>query len=150
MRLQSEKRQECIREVGGERLQGTAEGRSSAPHLASSSTASFPKRNECPGTHCSLIVKEEREDSSCQRETTVCRGQSENPRGGEEKWQTCWYCRYQRRAWRIAQALAKNLEQTRPAKKIGWPQHQKVGPQSRLCQKRKEQSPQSRLPDREM
>ena len=49
----------------GERLQGITEGASSAPRLASSSAASFP---ECPGTRCSLIGQEEREDSSCQRD----------------------------------------------------------------------------------
>ena len=61
VRLQSEKRQEWIRE----RLQGIAEGASSAPRLASSSATSFPGRNECPGTHCSLI-EQERKYSSCQ------------------------------------------------------------------------------------
>ena len=66
VRPQSEIRREWIREVRGERLQGIAEGASSAPLLASSSPASFPGRNECPGTHCSLIEQEEREDSSCQ------------------------------------------------------------------------------------
>ena len=55
--LQSEKR--------GERLHGIAEGASSAPRLASSSAVSFPGRNECPGTHCSLIEQEEREDRPC-------------------------------------------------------------------------------------
>ena len=60
--LQSKKR----REIRGERLQGIVEGASSAPRLASSSAASFPGRNECPGTHCSLIEQEEKEDSSCQ------------------------------------------------------------------------------------
>ena len=58
--LQSEKRQEWIREIRGERLQGVAEGASSAPCLASSSVASFPGRNECPGIHCSLIERGER------------------------------------------------------------------------------------------
>ena len=58
VRLQSEKRQEWIREIRGERLQGIAEGTSSASHLASSSAASFPGRNECPGTHCSLREQE--------------------------------------------------------------------------------------------
>ena len=53
-------------EIRGERLQGIAEGASSAPRLASSSAASFPGKNECPGTHYSLIEREEREDSSCQ------------------------------------------------------------------------------------
>ena len=66
VRLQSEIRQEWIREIRRERLQGIAEGASSAPRLASSSAASFPGRNECPGTHCSLIEQEERENSSCQ------------------------------------------------------------------------------------
>ena len=66
VRLQSEKRQEWILEIRGERLQGVAEGASSAPRLASSSAASFPERSECPGTHCSLIEQEEREDSSFQ------------------------------------------------------------------------------------
>ena len=45
VRLQSEKREEWIREVWGERLQGIAEGKSSAPRLASSSVTSFPGRN---------------------------------------------------------------------------------------------------------
>ena len=35
-------------------------GRSSAPRLASSSAASLPGRSECPGAHCSLIVKEKK------------------------------------------------------------------------------------------
>ena len=66
VRLQSEIRREWIPEIIGERLQGIAEGASSAPRLANSSAASFPGRNECPGTDCSLIEQEEREDSSCQ------------------------------------------------------------------------------------
>ena len=66
VRFQSEIRRKWIREIRGDRLQGIAEGASSAPRLASSSAASFPGRNECPGTHCSLIEQEEREDSSCQ------------------------------------------------------------------------------------
>ena len=53
VRLQYEKREEWVREI--------AEGTSSAPRLASSSAASFPGRNECPGTHCSLIGQEERD-----------------------------------------------------------------------------------------
>ena len=66
VRFQSEKREEWIREIREERLQGIAEGASSAPRLASSSSASFPGRNECPGIHCSVIEQKEREDSSCQ------------------------------------------------------------------------------------
>ena len=61
VRLQSEKKEEWIREIRGERLQGIAEGASNAPCLASLSAASFPGRNECPGTHCSLIEQEGRE-----------------------------------------------------------------------------------------
>ena len=41
VRLQSEIRRECIREIRGERLQGIAEGASSAPRLASSSADLF-------------------------------------------------------------------------------------------------------------
>ena len=66
VRLQSEKRQEWIRQVGGKRQQRIADGTSSAGRLANSSGASFPERNGCPGTYCCLIVKGEREDSSCQ------------------------------------------------------------------------------------
>ena len=54
VRLQSEIRQEWIREIRGQKLQGIAEGASSAPRQASSSAASFPGKNECPGTNCSL------------------------------------------------------------------------------------------------
>ena len=66
VRLQSEKIEEWMQDRREERLQGIAEGASSAPRLASLSAASFPGRNECPGTHCSLKEKKEREDSSCQ------------------------------------------------------------------------------------
>ena len=48
VRLQSEIRREWIREIRGGRLQGIAEGASSALRLASSSAASFSGRNECP------------------------------------------------------------------------------------------------------
>ena len=70
VRLQSEKREEWIREIR-ERLQGIAEGASSAPRLASSSAASLPGKSEFPETHCSLIEQDEGEDSSrqiCQRD----------------------------------------------------------------------------------
>ena len=60
VRLQSKKREE----VRGEKLQRIAEGTSSALRLASLS-AVFPKINECPGTHCSLIVMEGIKDSFC-------------------------------------------------------------------------------------
>ena len=35
----------------------------------------------------------------------------------EEKWQTCWCCRDQQRACKMAQALAEKLEHTGPAEK---------------------------------
>ena len=95
VRLQSEKREEWMREIRGEILQEIAEGTISVSRLASSSVTLFPDRNECPGIHCSLIEQEEREDSSCQRVSSKrigWRGQNENQIGGEEKWQTCWYC----------------------------------------------------------
>ena len=58
-------RERWIREVKRE-TKGIAKGRNSTVHLASSSAALFTGRYQCPGTHCSLIEKEEREDSSCQ------------------------------------------------------------------------------------
>ena len=65
--LQSKKKEEWIREIREERLQGIAEGTSSAPHLASSSAELLHGRNDSSGTYCSLIEQEERENSSCQR-----------------------------------------------------------------------------------
>ena len=79
VRLQSEIRREWMREIRGERLQGIAEGASSVPRLASSSAASFPGRNECPGTNCSLI-QQEREDNSCQ----ICHRVRDNRKDGRE------------------------------------------------------------------
>ena len=66
VRVHSEIRQEWIQEIKGKRLPGIGVGASSAPRLAISSAALFPGRNECPGTHCSLIEQEEIEGSSCQ------------------------------------------------------------------------------------
>ena len=113
-----------------ERLQGIAEGASSTPHLASSSAALFPGRNECPWTHCSLIEHEEREDSSCLicdrvlgkkkdgGEDRVVRTERESDsRRREEKWQTCRCCRDQQKASRMVQASAQKLEHTGPAEK---------------------------------
>ena len=95
VRLQSEKRQEWIREIRGERLQGIAEGASSAPRLASSSAALFSGRNECPGTHCSLIEHEEKtaparsvaefDTRGKMEEKTRWKGQNESQIVGEEK-----------------------------------------------------------------
>ena len=47
-------------------MQGIPEGTSCALRPASSSAASFPGRNKCPGTHCSLIEQQEKEDGPCQ------------------------------------------------------------------------------------
>ena len=58
VRLQSEKRQEWMPEVRGERLQGYVKGTSSAPLLANLLAGLFPGKNECSWTHCSLILKE--------------------------------------------------------------------------------------------
>ena len=81
VRLQSGKREEWIREITRERLQGIAEGARSAPHLASLSAVSYPGKNECPGTHCSLI-EQEREGSSCQ----IChRVSGKRKDGGEDR-----------------------------------------------------------------
>ena len=132
VRLQSEKRREWIREIRGERLQGIAEGASSTSSLASSSASSFPGRNECPGTHCSLI-EQEREDSSCNHrvwdnrkdggEDRVARTERESDnRRREEKWQTCWCCRDQQRACRMAKASAENLSVLGLPKRKEWPQ----------------------------
>ena len=74
VRLQSEKRREWIREIGGESLQGIAEG-------TSSSAKSFPGRNECSGTHCSLIEQKEREDSSRSATEFEIRGKMEEREG---------------------------------------------------------------------
>ena len=109
-----------------ERLQGIAESASSAPRLASSSATSFPGRNESPGTHSRLTEEEEREDSSCQRvsdkrnnggQDRVARTERESDNRRDEKWQTCWCCRDQQRARRMANASAKKLEYTGPAEK---------------------------------
>ena len=114
-----DKRRETTRDCG-----------SSAPCLASSSAASFPERNECPGTHCSLPEQEERGDSSCQichkvwdnrkdgGEDRMARTEQESDRRRrEEKWPTLWCCRDQQRACRMTQASAEKLEHTGPAKK---------------------------------
>ena len=113
----------------GDRQQGTAEGRSSACRLASLSALSIPGRNECAGPNCSLMVTEEREKTvpaKCAtvfevkekaKKKTVWQGHSESERRRrEEKWQACWCCRDQRRAYRMVQAFAEKLEHTGPVK----------------------------------
>ena len=51
------------------------------------------------------------------KERTEWRGQKESQIGGEEKWQTCWCCRDQKRVCKMAQASAEKLEHTGPAEK---------------------------------
>ena len=71
----------------------------------------------------------------------------------EEKWQTCWCCRDQQRACRMAQALAEKLEMLGLLKRKEWPQCHRESSwqerQSRPCQKEKEQSRLSKVPDHE-
>ena len=100
---------------GYERLQGIAEARCSDASLASSSTAPFPGRNECPETDCSLIVPEKKVPARKFEVKGKRRGQRES-RIREEKWQTCWCSRDQQKACTIAQASAENLEHTGLAK----------------------------------
>ena len=45
------------------------------------------------------------------------RGQNESQIVGEEKWQTCWCCRDQRRACKMVQASAEKLEHNGPTEK---------------------------------
>ena len=96
VRLQSEKRKKWIREIRGESLQGIANDASSAHRLVSSSAASFPGRNECAGTHCSLIEEDEREYSPARsaaefevkgkiEETTRWQGHNESHIKGEKR-----------------------------------------------------------------
>ena len=86
VRLQSEKRQEWMREMRGERLKGITEGVSSAPRPVSLSAASFPARNECLGTHCSLIEHGKREKTVPARSAIVIevKGKTEKRIGGQE------------------------------------------------------------------
>ena len=52
-------------------------------------------------------------------ERTEWQGQSESrgERRRKKKWQTCWCCRDQRKAGRMAQASLVKLQQTEPAEK---------------------------------
>ena len=50
-------------------------------------------------------------------ERTGWPGQNESQIIREEKWQTCWCCRDQRIACRMAQASAEKLEHTGPTEK---------------------------------
>ena len=50
-------------------------------------------------------------------ERTGWRGENEIQIIGEKKWQTCWCCRDQQKACRMAQGSAEKLEHTGPAEK---------------------------------
>ena len=82
----------------------------------------------------------------------MARTERESDSRRDEKWQTCWCCRDQQRACRMAQASAEKLEYTGPAEKE-WPQRHKESSwqvhQSRPCQKEQEQSRLSRVPHHE-
>ena len=58
IRLQSEKRQEWIREM--KETTRNCRGREQRSPSDKLSAALFPGRNECPGTHCNLMEQEER------------------------------------------------------------------------------------------
>ena len=71
----------------------------------------------------------------------------------EEKWPTCWCCRDQKRACRMAQASAEKLKQSGPAEKervASVPQKEQLAttPEPPLP-KGKEQCRQFRVPNRE-
>ena len=122
VRLQSEKREEWIQKIGGERLQGIAEGTSSALCLANSSAASFSGRNECPGTHRRLIKQEEIEDSPARSAGEIdvkvrCR-KGQRKSDGRRELANLLMLPSQQRACRMAQAVAEKLEHTGPAEKV--------------------------------
>ena len=59
----------------------------------------------------------------------------------EEKWQTCWCCRDQQRACRMAQVSAEKLEQTGPAEKEQSRQSRALDRKEGIqCQRSKESS----------
>ena len=81
----------------------------------------------------------------------MARTERESRRRREGKWQTCWSCRDQQKACRIAQASAEKLKHTGPAenervasvlREINWQVRR-----SRPCQKEKVQSHLPRVPD---
>ena len=166
VRLQSDIRREWIRQVTGERLQGIAEGASRAPRLASSSAVSFPGRNECPGTHCSLIEQKRERTVSARSATefgirgkmearTRRRGQNDSQIAGEEnrngRLVGAAETSKERAEWRRLQR--KNLSILGLPKRKEWPQRHRESSwqerRSRLCQKEKEQSRLSKATDRE-
>ena len=84
-------------------------------------------------------------------ERTGWRGQNESQTEGEEKRQTCWCCRDQQRACRMAQASAETLNLLGLLKRSGLSATERaVGKYARATlAKEKEQSRLSRVADRE-
>ena len=68
------------------------------------------------GAHCILIVQERHcqkvRDKRKNGQESAARTDRESERRREEKRQSCWCCRYQRKACRMAQALTEKLEHT--------------------------------------
>ena len=131
-------------EIRRERLQGIVEGASSAPRLASSSAASFPGRNKCSGTHCSLIEQEREDRSATEFEI----------RGKKEKRREMADLLVLPRPAKSVQTSAEKLEHTRPTEKervASVPERESSWQErhSRPCQKKKEQSCLFRVPNHE-
>ena len=96
---------------------------------------SFPGRNECLGTHCS-VIEQEREDSSCQicqpefeirgkmEERTGWRGQNKSQIIGEEKrnGRLVGAAETSKEHAEWCMASAKKLEHTGLLKRKEWPQ----------------------------
>ena len=120
-------------------------------------STSFPEKNECSGTNCSLTVQEERtvpaRETEVKGKTKERTGWRESDGGRrDEKWQTYWCYRDQQIACRMAMASAEKLGHTGSAEKE-WPQfHNNSSSQIRqslLCRIEKEQSHLSRSQNRE-
>ena len=160
VRFQSEKRQEWIREMRGKRLQGIAEGASSTPRLARSSAGSFPWRNDCPGTHCSLIEQEEKTVPARSATEFEIKGKMEERAARESDRRRRKISNRLVGAAETCKALAewrrlqrKNLNKLGLLKRKKLPQcHRESSWQvcgNRHCQKEKEQSRLFRVPDHE-
>ena len=114
------------------RLQGIAEGTSNAQRLANSSSTSFAGRNECPRIHCSLIVQEERKDSSChicqrlRQKERLRRGQSESQRKEKRNGRLVYAAEISEKLAERPRLQQKNLNILGLAKKKGRLQCRKV------------------------
>ena len=126
VRLQSEKRQEWIREVRGENYKGLKRAQVALPVWPAYQPRHFPGETSVRGP---IVAWQNRKEKTVPArsakefrvkgktgERTEWRGQNES-QIGEEKWQACWCCRDQKRACRVAQASAEKLEHTGPAEK---------------------------------